>query len=151
MTLILDNSVVENTITRGGAGLYTWDALTKSQCDCIATSVHYEQKNNWEPSWGGWLELPQDEQAALVSFCSAAFASDFIRPMKRVNESSYGLKHLFEGTERGFYVTNGQFKMAMLFAGFAPDDPRDHNWSYKRLWFSKDWDTKSYPWKWNGA
>ena len=55
--------------------------------------------------------------------------------------SSYRLKHWFgnESTDEfswwnnpnGFYVTNGQFKGAMLKAGFEPDDPKACNPMYR--------------------
>ncbi|MEX0876019.1 MAG: hypothetical protein WD114_01050 [Phycisphaerales bacterium] len=55
--------------------------------------------------------------------------------------SSYGLKHWFgnESTTEhswwhnpnGFYITNGQFKGAMLKAGFSPDNPNACNPRYK--------------------
>ena len=43
--------------------------------------------------------------------------------------TSYGLKHVFE--KDGFYITNGQFKGAMLAAGHAPVDPDALNWSFR--------------------
>lgn len=55
--------------------------------------------------------------------------------------SSYGLKHWFgnEGTSEqswwpnpnGFYITNGQFKGAMLAAGFRPVNEEETNWEFK--------------------
>jgi len=39
--------------------------------------------------------------------------------------SSYETKHDFEA--EGFYVTNGQFKGAMLAAGYQPKDARELN------------------------
>lgn len=151
MTSMLDSSAVENSKTCGGAGPYNWGALTKHNADRVATAISSETENGWPSSWGEWLQLDEESRCALVSFCFDAFRFNYRKPMKRVNESSYGLKHLFEGAESGFYVTNGQFKMAMLFADIPPDDPRKMNWTWKRLWFSTYWDTKSYPWKWNGV
>lgn len=56
----------------------------------------------------------------------------FIQPAKRFNHliSSYGLKHLFEAVVRE-YVTNDQFKGAMLKAGYSPYDPAKLNWYFK--------------------
>lgn len=45
-------------------------------------------------------------------------------------QSSYGLKHLFE-YDGGFYLTNGQFKKAMLLAGFEPENYNAKNWVFK--------------------
>ncbi len=54
------------------------------------------------------------------------------RPSKR---DSYGVKHDFEHSksEGGFYVTNGQFKGALLAAGYTPveEDIKSHiNWRF---------------------
>ena len=47
-----------------------------------------------------------------------------LKPIKSVNKmhTSYGLKHYFERDKenKGFYITNGQFKGAMLECGFKP-------------------------------
>ncbi|MDP9476638.1 MAG: hypothetical protein M3R38_13295 [Actinomycetota bacterium] len=45
--------------------------------------------------------------------------------------TSYGLKHRFEESEGGFYTTNGQFKGAMLAAGYEPEGPEDLNWRFR--------------------
>jgi hypothetical protein len=45
--------------------------------------------------------------------------------------SSYGLKHIFENSEDGFYLLNGAFKGAMLIMGFEPINKNDINWSFK--------------------
>ncbi|WP_440448068.1 hypothetical protein [Ruminococcus sp.] len=56
------------------------------------------------------------------------------------NCTSYGLKHRFEHMT-GIYLTNNQFKQAMLLCGFYPDnDISELNWNYslskKSLCFS---------------
>jgi hypothetical protein len=43
--------------------------------------------------------------------------------------SSYGLKHLYK-RETGNYVTNGQFKGAMILYGYDPINPRYINCRY---------------------
>jgi hypothetical protein len=55
-----------------------------------------------------------------------------IHPRKTVNPhySSYGLKHLLEH-DTGIYLTNNQFKDAMLQCGFRPKDPNELNWTYR--------------------
>lgn len=45
--------------------------------------------------------------------------------------SSYYLKHLFEESENGFYISNGVFKGAMLAAGFEPAKRDELNWHFK--------------------
>lgn len=55
-----------------------------------------------------------------------------IIPVKTVNlcSSSYWLKHVLQH-DTGIYVTNNQFKDAMLMCGFPPVDDRDLNWIYR--------------------
>ena len=45
--------------------------------------------------------------------------------------NSYALKHEFQFSGCGFYVTNGQFKGAMLREGFYPKDEAHLNWIFK--------------------
>lgn len=44
---------------------------------------------------------------------------------------SYTLKHYFEEFDHGFYITNGQFKGAMLAAGHEPEDDTVLNWIFR--------------------
>lgn len=55
-----------------------------------------------------------------------------LEPTDRMNKrsSSYGMKHFFEKSENGFYITNGAFKGAMLVAGYRVDDRDEKNWSF---------------------
>ncbi|NEU29953.1 hypothetical protein GN156_04070 [bacterium LRH843] len=45
--------------------------------------------------------------------------------------SSYSLKHKFQNSGVGFYVTNGAFKGAMLASGIKPKDKNRVNWTFK--------------------
>lgn len=75
-----------------------------------------------------FLDLAVDEQRRLVEYCTQSFIH---RVSPNHNWSSYGLKHLFEDEEPGgFYVYNGQFKGAMLIAGFIPEAADELNWIY---------------------
>jgi len=40
------------------------------------------------------------------------------------------LKHRCENAAGGFYISNGQFKGAMLAAGYVPIDSSDRNWHF---------------------
>jgi hypothetical protein len=44
--------------------------------------------------------------------------------------TSYGLKHAAE-SDLGFYVSNGQFKGAMIEAGYDPADSWEQNWLFR--------------------
>ena len=54
-------------------------------------------------------------------------------PKRSVNRKhdSYSLKHLFEDSTLGFYITNGQFKGAMLECEFDPDVEDEKNWCFR--------------------
>ena len=61
-----------------------------------------------------------------------AWIKENIGPRTTPNpRTSYGLKHAFAKSERGFYTTNGQFKGAMLAAGYRPVDAHALNWTFR--------------------
>lgn len=53
-------------------------------------------------------------------------------PIKSFNDvkTSYGLKHIFENDECGFYVENDDFKTVMVECGFKVRNPNDMNWVF---------------------
>lgn len=53
-------------------------------------------------------------------------------PIKSFNnvKTSYGLKHIFENDECGFYVENDDFKTVMVECGFKVRNPNDINWVF---------------------
>ena len=55
-----------------------------------------------------------------------------IRAGKKIlqGHTSYGMKHLLE-RDTGVYLTNNEFKDAMLLAGYRPVNPNDLNWKYR--------------------
>lgn len=44
--------------------------------------------------------------------------------------TSYGIKHLLE-QDTGIYLTNNQFKDAMMHCGYMPVNPNELNWTYR--------------------
>lgn len=72
--------------------------------------------------------LSHDEEVALRWW----IIENFIK-RKTVNTryTSYGLKHVFERSENGFYITNDEFKRAMLDCGFLPGDETALNWQFR--------------------
>lgn len=63
-----------------------------------------------------------------------AWIDRYILPAKRVNNmhNSYSLKHRLEHwATGGLYITNNQFKDAMMNRGFYPVDENELNWRYK--------------------
>lgn len=74
-----------------------------------------------------YAALSVEDQAALAAWIAA-----HIQPSRRrFKQTSYGLKHVFERSPSGFYVTNGAFKGAMQAAGYAAIDETVVNWSYR--------------------
>lgn len=71
-------------------------------------------------------DLTETEKAALAHWIAQTVCSS----RKYSLRTSYGIKHDFQAN-RGFYLTNGQFKGAMLKAGFQPKDPNQLNWTFK--------------------
>lgn len=76
---------------------------------------------------GDYEELSQKEKLELSLWIYTHF-----EPSKRAytKSSSYGLKHDFERDTR-IYVTNGQFKGAMLARGYKVKDEKALNWYFK--------------------
>ena len=72
-------------------------------------------------------ELTAEEKDVLLEWIGM-----YLKPIKRFNynSSSYGLKHIFQFSEKGFYVTNGAFKGAMLKAGFKAHNKHEMNWYF---------------------
>ena len=70
---------------------------------------------------------PQDEIDAVMSWIAES-----IYPLKTPlhGHTSYGIKHLLE-RDTGIYLTNNEFKDAMLQAEYEPVDPNELNWHYR--------------------
>lgn len=79
-------------------------------------------------------KLTTRKKEALLEFCNS------FEKIKGFNldNTSYGLKHIFEdlysqelhGEKFGSSISNGQFKGAMVEAGFEVKDKRAQNWSF---------------------
>ena len=72
-------------------------------------------------------ELESEEQSTVLQW----IADNLLKTQKTPNlhHSSYGLKHLLE-RDTSIYMTNNQFKDAMLIAGFGPVKVNEINWHY---------------------
>jgi hypothetical protein len=71
-------------------------------------------------------KLSLEKKQAIVEW----IRQKFVKASRVYNSSSYGLKHYYE-RETGVYVTNGEFKGAMLAAGFVPKKDTELNWYFK--------------------
>ena len=72
-----------------------------------------------------FLRLSEYEQQDLLDWIECAFDLD----EAVYTASSYALKHQYE-QDTGYYITNGQFKGAMIQYGHEPVDPRYLNCRY---------------------
>ena len=70
---------------------------------------------------------PQEEIDAIMNWISNSIAP---RNTPLGGHTSYGIKHLLE-RDTGIYLTNNEFKDAMLQAGYEPVDPNKLNWHYR--------------------
>ena len=72
---------------------------------------------------------PETQEKIFVWIKANVFPSEGSVLME---SSSYGMKHVLED-RMGLYMTNNQFKEAMLRCGFFPIDSQWLNWYYKIL------------------
>ena len=72
-------------------------------------------------------DLPAEEQKTLVAWVGYNFdlAKNFY-----LGATSYGFKHVYEYRAL-IYLTNNQFKEAMLMTGFYPKDASELNWIFR--------------------
>lgn len=85
-----------------------------------------------QPNWAGnhpecFFSLSIDKKIILLQWIN-----EKITPQKTINKnmSSYDIKHQFSH-DTGLYITNGQFKGAMLTCGYLPDNAHDVNWCFR--------------------
>lgn len=78
--------------------------------------------------WRAFNALPMDRQEILLLWIQQNLA-----PIKSFNHkhTSYGLKHWIDlGPNQDSYFTNGQFKGAMLKAGYQVENRNALNWVF---------------------
>lgn len=74
-----------------------------------------------------YTDLPLEKQEALINWIDLNISG---RKTPNLNHTSYGLKHYAESAIH-YYITNNQFKDAMLYCGFYPVNPTELNWCFK--------------------
>lgn len=86
----------------------------------------YSIENGWEDA-GLITDRPEDEKRTALDWIA-----ENIRPRKTKLEghTSYGIKHILQH-DTGLYLTNNEFKDAMLLSGYKPTDPNELNWHYR--------------------
>lgn len=86
-----------------------------------------EEKEIMKQDTARFRELPQEfQEKALIWIRANVFPGK--KPL--LDTSSYGMKHILE-YRTGIYMTNNQFKEAMLLCGFFPVDKERLNWCYR--------------------
>lgn len=76
---------------------------------------------------GGFLDLVQDEQLQLLDWI---YENLCVARTWNMTRSSYALKHLYE-EQTGRYLTNAQFKDAMILSEYQPKDRHELNHHYR--------------------
>ena len=85
----------------------------------------YTDENGWVDN-----ELITDLPEAEMNKCLEWIKANFIpRKTPYMHSTSYGLKHKLQSA-LGIYLTNNQYKDAMLECGYEPVDPDALNWCY---------------------
>ena len=94
--------------------------------DCARQGRSFTNYNPMGDDPAHFLQLREAERTELLDWIERRML-----PRKYMNyrHTSYGLKHIYQH-ESGNYVSNGQFKGAMITAGFVPDDAEALNPSY---------------------
>lgn len=72
-------------------------------------------------------QLTESQQEIILAWITVNLI-----PIRSLNRhcTGYGLKHFFEASHEGFYITNGMFKGAMLKAMFFTGDETLKNWHF---------------------
>jgi hypothetical protein len=112
----------------GGMRLGLWDHKPgdpeRYGCRDVTTREDVRLSEVNQPST--YAELPDEEKAVLQEWIRAELA-----PSSEVGpHASYRLKHILQRLE-GLYVTNGEWKGAMLVAGYQPIDRMELNWQFR--------------------
>ena len=92
----------------------------------IRNGKPYTNENGWEDK-GLLSDKSKAEQEMVLSWIR-----EHIKESRRVlrSRSSYGLKHDLQRDTR-IYLTNNEFKDAMMLSGYMPVDPDELNWHYR--------------------
>ena len=83
--------------------------------------------------------LPKEEQEIVIDWIGNNIRS---RKTPLTSRSSYGIKHIMTDDTK-IYVTNNQFKHAMLLSGYEPVEDYKLNWCYRISRKSPAFDYKS--------
>jgi ATP-dependent DNA helicase RecG len=114
-------------ITKDGAKYYIKKLREGSliRREGSARSGHYEVYNELDRP-ADFMNLDDEVKQRVVFWCKKYFIES---KSFNLNRDSHDLKHVFE-KDTETYLTNGQFKGAMLIAGFKPKNIDELNWNF---------------------
>lgn len=88
-------------------------------------------------------DLPEQERETVVAWIRQNL---LFKRGTEVHSTSYGLKHILE-SDTHIYLTNNQFKDAMLVCGFEPVKETELNWTYYLDRRSPAFLLRRFPWE----
>lgn len=129
----------------------------KANWEAIQSLVPKNNQFNQQDDPYEFLDMDEGEKYKLLVWCLT------LKKNKNINNSfwSYGLKDIYERGLNGQYVTNGEFKGAMLVAGFKVADVSAENWTFnvntkdiqyeerlcvRQSLLKSEWEKESYRW-----
>ena len=80
----------------------------------------------------GWIDdklITNHSKEEVEMVCNWISENIYPRKTPMYDKTSYGLKHILE-SDTGLYLTNNEFKDAMLMCGFEPVNENELNWVY---------------------
>ncbi len=82
------------------------------------------------PTWVRYRDNHPESYEDLTP-AQKAVVAQWIEAGLPAGAGSYFLKHSFEESQEGFYISNGQMKGAMLAAGFTAVDATAFSWVFR--------------------
>ena len=80
----------------------------------------------------GWIDdalITTHSKEEIEMVCNWIIENIYPRQTPTYEKTSYNLKHVLE-RDKGIYLTNNEFKDAMLMCGFEPINVNKLNWVY---------------------
>ena len=88
-------------------------------------------------------DLPEQERETVLAWIRQNLA---FKSGNEVHSTSYGMKHILE-SDTHIYLTNNQFKDAMLACGFEPVKANKLNWTFHLDRHSPAFLLRRFPWE----
>ncbi|MCU4706453.1 hypothetical protein [Mycoplasma sp. CSL7503-lung] len=92
----------------------------------IRNNRPYTNENGWVDD-NLITDIKEKEQEIVFNWI---YENIIPRKTELKTRTSYGIKHLLQ-KNTGIYLTNNQFKDAMMHCGYMPVNPNELNWTYR--------------------